>query len=331
MEIRILKEAEKKLWTEFVENHPMGSVEQSWEWGQLQICVPGRTAFRVFGVFEGEGLVGGMLVIRQYAGLGRSWLWCPKGPLLPEKLPEKRVREAWELPQKACEALGEGDIFLRVESCLEKDEIVKGKPVKNRYIPQNTLVLDLSKGEEELLAGMSQGTRRNIRLAEKAGVKIVEGSFKNIEEFYLILKDTAKRDDFREHEKKFYKRFLELLGKRATLWLAKLNGELVGGALMVHFGETVTYYFGASSSKARDLKVGHALQWHAILAAKKAGAKVYDFLGIAPEGDAKDSLARVTQFKLGFGGKRVVYQKAQVFVYRSFWWWLYSMAKRFLA
>ena len=97
---------------------------------------------------------------------------------------------------------------------------------------------------------------------------------------------------------------------------------------MVHFGATVTYYFGASSSEVREAKVGHALQWHAICEAKKAGAKFYDFLGISAEGDTTDSLAKVTQFKLGFGGNRVVYQKGQVFAYRPFWWWIYKIAKR---
>ena len=325
MEVRLLSEKDGSRWDRLVEKHLLGSVEQSLAWGELQTCVPGRSAFRVFGVFEWEELVGGMLVIRQVMGLGKTWLWCPKGPLLPKEGAE----EAWELLEKAVECLGEGDVFLRVESCYGEDSVIRGEEVKARYIPSNTLVLDLSLPEEKLLVEMSQGTRRNIRISEKAGVKVRSGDLEEIGKFYEILKDTAARDRFHLHDEHFYKNFLKLLRDRARFWLAEINGEMVGGALVVHFADTMTYYFGASSNESREAKVGHALQWHAIQEARRAGAKSYDFLGIAQEGDAADSLAKVTQFKLGFGGKRVVYQKSQVLVYRPFWWFVYRLAKLF--
>ena len=325
MEVRLLTGKDGASWDRFVEGYALGSVEQSQAWGKLQTCVPGRIAFRVFGIFEGNALIGGMLVVRQVMGLGKTWLWCPKGPLLPEG----REVGAWELLMGAVDALGEGDVFLRVESCYGEDSVIRGEEVKARYIPSNTLVLDLSLPEEKLLVEMSQGTRRNIRISEKAGVKVRSGDLEEIGKFYEILKDTAARDRFHLHDEHFYKNFLKLLRDRARFWLAEINGEMVGGALVVHFADTMTYYFGASSNESREAKVGHALQWHAIQEARRAGAKSYDFLGIAQEGDAADSLAKVTQFKLGFGGKRVVYQKSQVLVYRPFWWFVYRLAKLF--
>ena len=53
--------------------------------------------------------------------------------------------------------------------------------------PQTTLVLDLTKTEEQLLQAMHAKTRYNIRLAEKKGVKIVEAGADRFEEFWQLL------------------------------------------------------------------------------------------------------------------------------------------------
>lgn len=357
MYIHKLQADQKAVLDAFVANHPRGGIEQTWEWGVLQTRIPGRPAFHVFGVFEdglGSGslkLVGSMLVIRQNAGLGKTWLWCPRGPLLPGK----GADEAWEMLREECKKLTAeaGDVFLRVESgYLKEDElVVRGKIAPGAYLPEDTLILDLTLSEEELLKQMSQKGRYHIKTAEKSGVKVEcvggdSAKSKEFDEFYRLLCETAKRDGFFVHKKSFYKAFLEELGERAVFYVAKVGGQVdggradelvVGGALMVHFGDTATYYFGASSGEHREVKAANALQWFAIREAKRAGFKRYDFLGIAPEGavlDGKAStgkgrhvLAGVTQFKMSFGGRRVSYQKAQVFVYRKFWCLVYRLAK----
>ncbi len=325
MHIQVLHSDQASLLEEFVSGHPRGSIEQTWAWGGLQTQIPGRPEFRVFGLFEGEKIVGSMLLVRQAMGFGKAWLWCPRGPLLPLG----QEKEAWDLLREACANWAglHGAVFLRVESgCLKADEVVvRGKDAKECYLPEDTLMLDLTLSEEKLLAGMNQSCRRNLKKA--AGVKVGKGTEEDFLAFYRLLKETAVRDGFHVHQDGFYKAFLRDLGDKAVFYVAKLEEEVVGGALMVHFGDTATYYFGASANAAREAKVGHAIQWHAIAAAKAARFKKYDFLGIAPEGNSRHSLAGVTQFKLGFGGNRVSYQKTQAFVYRRLWWWAYRLAK----
>jgi lipid II:glycine glycyltransferase (peptidoglycan interpeptide bridge formation enzyme) len=321
MHVQPLDLEDRELLTTFVTSHPCGSIEQSWDWGELQTRIPGRPAFRVFGLFEDAALVGGMLVVRQVMGAGKSWLWSPGGPLLPTE-----AEEGWKLLSEAARnwARVNGDVFLRVEPRMQAGAL-RGKLVHERYVPQHTLVLDLRLSEAALLEQMTQKGRYNIKQATKNGVAVREGSAKDLPSFYRLLRDTAGRDGFAVHSEDFYRDFLRLPG--AKLYLASVNGAVVAGLLATYFGETATYYFGASSSADRESKAAYLLQWTAICEARTAGYKSYDFLGIAPEGEPKHPLAGVTQFKTRFGGKRVSYISARVLVFRPVWWLVYRIAK----
>ncbi|MFA5855176.1 MAG: peptidoglycan bridge formation glycyltransferase FemA/FemB family protein [Candidatus Gracilibacteria bacterium] len=354
---RILAVSEAETLDEFVRAHKVGAIEQSWEWGALQCKIPGRTGFFVVGVFEGsakapceegrahaEGaLVGSALFVRQEMWRnGKTWLWCPRGPLLPEG----HEKDAWQLILDACakETHEAGDVFLRVEPGIvvggEAGDgwcDLGGKTPHEEYLPSTTLLLDLGLGLEELRAQMTQKGRYNIKVAEKAGVTVHaesgEKSVKNSDfgRFYEILVETAKRDGFQVHSRKFYEDFLTILGEKAVLYTAHLGGEVLGGILVTHFGvgasSRATYYFGASSNVHREAMAPYLLQWHAICAAKKAGIEVYDFLGIAPEGADGHALSGVTQFKTRFGGGRVRFCGPRVFIFRRVWWLFYRLAK----
>src|SRR3989338_1009872 len=76
--------------------------------------------------------------------------------------------------------------------------------VKTRDIsPPQTLIIDLGKSEEELLAQMHEKTRYNVRLAIRKGVEVrfsaKGGSASGGEEFWKLMQETAKRDKFSTH------------------------------------------------------------------------------------------------------------------------------------
>ncbi len=326
MEIDQLTESDSARLAEFVAQHPHGSIEQTWEWGALQSSIPGRDSFFVMAVKSDTRILGSMMLIRQTMGYGKTWLWCPGGPLLPEK----EGNEAWELLLDAVKEVAGtyGDVFLRMEPFSPVDSGPElGAPSKESYLPRHTLTLDLTLSTDELLAQMAQKGRYNIKQAHKAGVYVRLGDAMEMEDFYEILKETAARDGFSLHSKEFYDAFLDSLGANARFYLAYHEQDLLGGILATHFGDTATYYFGASSNVVREKMAPYALQWFAIQEAKNLGLKRYDFLGIAPEDEEGHPLKGVTQFKTRFGGNRVAYQSAQVVVFRPTWHRIYRLVK----
>lgn len=330
MQVRYIKPEEAELLDAFVAAHPHGCIEQTWSWGVLQTSIPGRTAMVVLGAFEGKKLVASMLVIRQEMGKGKTWLWSPRGPLLPEKTADAKA--AWLALQAACEQFAHqgGDVFLRIEPGMPASAKFElgGRVAPESYMPEHTLFLSLKGSLEAISKQMKQKGRYNIKKATKAGVYVQKSQGQELDDFYDILAETAERDGFNLHDKAFYQRFLDVLDGRGMLYVAYHEDELLGGMLVTHFGDTATYYFGASSNQHRQKMAPYLLQWVAIQNAKKAGCERYDFLGIADPDDAKDPLHGVTQFKTRFGGKAHHYAKARVFVYKPIWWWIYRLAKR---
>lgn len=266
--------------------------------------------------------------------MGKSWLYCNRGPVfeeLSENAFDEFLSKTKELARK------ENSVFLRIEPPYEKNKAEKYsklckklgfKDAHTSHQPEVTLIIDLTKSENEILAQMKQKGRYNIRLADKKGVKIKES--KDADSFYKILKETTTRDKFTPHGKDFYKKMIEILGEKdfAKMYLAEYEGETIAGIIVTFYQDTATYYYGASSNKHRNVMAPYLLQWHAIKEAKSRNMKKYDFLGISPPDAKNHPWQGVTEFKMKFGGEIVEYVKAKEFIYKPFWYWVIRIAKK---
>ena len=198
--------------------------------------------------------------------------------------------------------------------------------------PTDTLILDLTLSESELLKQMKPKGRYNIRVAQRHGVEIFES--KNVKKFYELIKETTHRNNFSAHPLSYYQNMLESLKDYAKLYLAKIKdpyqGEIIiAGGIFIFMDNTCTYYYGASSHKYKHCMAPYLLQWQVISEAKKQNFKKYDFLGIAPENKKIHPLKGISRFKLQFGGSRVKSPPAQDIIFNPFLYLLYLLYKIF--
>jgi lipid II:glycine glycyltransferase (peptidoglycan interpeptide bridge formation enzyme) len=163
--------------------------------------------------------------------------------------------------------------------------------------------------EDDVLAGMNQLWRRNIRKAEKSGVVVTNGTATDLKAFHDLYVHTAERDHFTPRPLAYFQTMYDALGAddpgRIRLWLAHHEGDLVAATISVRVGTHAWYSYGASSSDKRDVRGSNAVQWAMIRDAIAAGAEVYDLRGITATLDPDDPHIGLIQFKTGTGGEAV--------------------------
>ena len=172
--------------------------------------------------------------------------------------------------------------------------------------PASTVVVDISGTPEVVLGGMKSKTRYNIRLAEKKGVSVTEGSDEDLARWYALYRETARRDRIAIHSLAYYEGLLRssrsYAGKPAAvqLLLAWHDGELLAGNIVAFWKTRAAYLYGASSGVKRNLMPTYALQWEAMQRARSAGCTSYDLFGVPPRPDPDHPMAGLYQFKTGF-------------------------------
>lgn len=315
MNLIIIKDKEKL--DNFLEKLPYSRFLQSWEWGEFQQQV-GFGVKRVGLEKDGQLIVVATL-IKKNLFFGRSYWYCPHGPIVNHKSRMKNYELLFKEIIKI--AKKEKVIFLRFEPAesIHNSQFMIHNSTDIQ--PSQTLILNLEKKEEEILNDMHQKTRYNIRLAKKKGVKIREGEEKDFETWWKIMNATSGRDKFRLHNKEYYRKMIKL--KNIKLYLAEYKDEIIAGNIISFFGDTATYLHGASANEYRNVMAPYFLQWHVIGEAKKKGCNYYDFFGIS-----KEKWPGVTRFKKGFGGKEINYPGTFDLVFNKFNYNIYKFLRK---
>lgn len=321
--MQIINITDKRQLNDFIGSQTKSQFLQSWQWGEFQKEVSG-TVWRI-GVIEDDGrLLASAKLVKKQLPMGRSYFYCGRGPVMGDtKRSALIMNELFKTIKDF--AVEEGAMFLRFEPISEfkisdfNFSISQTIDVQ----PSQTLILDLTKSEEEVLQGMHQKTRYNIRLAEKKGVKIIEAGADRFEEFWQLLASTGDRDNFNLHGRSYYQAMLKTDNSFVKLLFAEYKGKLLTGNLVVFFGDTATYIHGGSSNENREVMAPYALQWHTIKLAKQAGFKYYDFHGID-----EIKWPGVTRFKMGYGGQIVKYPGTFDLVYDDAWYSIYKMIRK---
>ncbi len=227
---------------------------------------------------------------------------------------EQAVRRLGDLPPTSRSQAG-ARVVSQLQELGWRPQTVEGGFAAGQ--PQYNFVIPLRasdgtpRSEAEVLAGMNQQWRRNIKKADKAGVEVTHGTPADLGAFHALYAQTAERDHFTPRPLGYFETmFSALLAEepdRIRLYLAHHEGELVAATTWVRVGGHTWYSYGASSTEKRDVRGSNAVQWAMIRDALAVGADVYDLRGITDTLDPEDSHVGLIQFKVGTGGEAVEY------------------------
>jgi len=344
MEIIEISNEHRALWNQFIVGNN-GCFLHSWEWGEFQKYI-GKKVWRFLIEDNGDILLAGLL-IKHSLPLQKNYLYCPRGPVINQKYFQKLnnpnnnqknlLLDTVNLFFQSVKNIGkqEKSIFLHWEPenlYFESSQLVSSP---KQIQPHQTLILDLTQSEEELLSQMHPKTRYNIRLGERYGLELMRlPTIDGFSFFWSLLQKTVRRQEFRSYPAEYYQKMLTFLGGpipenfsalKVDLFLARYQNQLIAANILAFFGEKVVYLHGASDYQYRKFMAPQWLQWQQIKEAKSLGYKKYDFWGI-------DEIRwpGITKFKKNFGGKIVNYPLAFDLILDKFWYKIYSLARKFL-
>lgn len=308
MEITEINDSNKEIFNNFLIKNGACFL-QSFEWGEFKKSFGLWDVKRFILQDNNEIKAGFSLFVRNIPFTNKTFLYIPRGPVVKEQ----SCPEIFETIKKQGET--HRSIFLKIEP--ESGDIPANSIENKKHIqPRCTIILDLTKDENSILAGFESKTRYNVRIAQKKGIEIVKTEEKSgIRKFFNILEETRKRQKFLIHQNNYYETLWDIFHpqKMVHLFMAYYQKKPIAGLFLITFGEKCWYLYGASSAEHREAMPNYGLHWEVIKWAKSKGLKAYDLWGIPYIKDEnsvppKDHpLFGVWRFKKGFGGKIVRY------------------------
>jgi lipid II:glycine glycyltransferase (peptidoglycan interpeptide bridge formation enzyme) len=176
---------------------------------------------------------------------------------------------------------------------------------------QHNIILDISKSEDELMAGMHKKHRYNTRYAQKKGVTVRKAETDADFDIFLELqRETASNQKFLVHPDDYYRKIWEVFGAKSMvhLLIAEHEGDALAAWLFFVYERVLYYPYGGSSTKKRNLFASNLISWEGIKLGKSLGCDLFDMWGAcADPNDESDPDWGFTNFKIRFGGEHVKY------------------------
>lgn len=338
-------EKSKTTFAQALARMPYAHALQSWAWAE-QKSRWGWTPIPLtltIGESGWEPLAAAMVLKRKLPRTPFCILYVPKGPALDYKDGALRRVVLAELENIARR---ERAIFVKIDPEVVKswgDEVERLSPLGTKFTQElkdrgwrfsneqiqfrNTVELDLTQSEDNLLAAMKSKTRYNIRLAERKGIVIRTGTEADFPVMAEMYAETAVRDGFGIRPTAYYLDAWQSFhqANMGHLLIGEFEDDPVAAVYLVRYGQRVIYMYGASTDKERQRMPNHLLQWEAIRWAKAQGCAVYDFWGAPDDFVESDRMWGVWRFKAGFSGQVVRHIGAWDFPVRPLLYQLYTV------
>lgn len=353
-------------WNKLISSLPNPHLLQTWEWSQFKAkygwepnyVIWSKKSYRSYtsdlldelDVSDLSDVVAAAMLLKRripIRGMAAKLciLYIPKGPLMDwsdEPLRERVLDDLQVFAKR------QGAIFLKIDPDValgtgvpggEGDVIDNGGQAVRSALKRrgwrfssdqiqfrNTVLIDLSASEDELLKRMKQKTRYNIRLAGRKGVAVRAGAMDDLSMLYKMYAETSVRDGFVIRDESYYRTVWESFIKKgmAEPLIAEVDGKPVAALMLFWFAGRAYYIYGMSRGVHREKMPTYLLQWEAMRRARAAGCVAYDLWGAPDIFDESDSMWGVFRFKQGLGGQVLRTLGAWDFTPRPFMYKLYS-------
>lgn len=299
-------------WDNFVDQHPAGTIFQSFD---MFILFKNTSNFDPVPIMAVEnGKIAGLMlavIIKEFSGLfgffsSRTVVYG--GPIIncnsnhPDKILDLMLKELIDKVKNR-------SIFIQFRNFTD----MSGKKTifqKNgfKFMERLNYLVDTS-SDQKVKHNISESKLRQIKKGLASGASIVEpDGIREVEDFYQILQYLYKYKVKKPLPCwEFFKNFYEQskTGRLGIIRLIKFNNRIIGGILSPVFNNKVIYewYVCGLDEEFKNVYPSVLATWAPIDYALKNNLKVFDFMGVG----VPDRDYGVREFKSKFGGEMVNY------------------------
>jgi serine/alanine adding enzyme len=306
--IEIVSNPDKKIWENFVYNHPQGNIFQTPEmvevYNNTKNYVPLTLAAIDSQTDEMTAVVTAAL-IHEFGGLLKpftSRAIILGGPLYQDNL--QGLESVRLLMEQYDIIAGRSALYTEIRNLSDTTNL----PLPHDYTYEEHLnfLIDLSVGKEKLWKNLSQSRRHGITKSKKMGITIKEiTSGKELEKFYFIIKDTYKKAHHPLSDKSLFdSAYTHLVSKNlGKIFFAYHENISIAASLLLVYKQQVYAWYRGSLQEYSKFFPNDSLVWHSLEWSSKNNYTIFDFMGAGKP----DQKSGIRDFKRQFGGTQVNY------------------------
>ncbi len=322
--IQVSTSLQDDAWDRFVFNAPHGFHEQTSLWSQVK-AVYGWRPLRLT-VRDRQGMVAGVqILIRTVRGSYRVG-YASRGPVVPSRDPhlvslllDEMVRAARSAKVGYLAIAPPYDGHVLASHLHHRGFRRKPDALPPGSVMSATLLVDLSQDLDTIQAKLRMQVRQHIRLAQRRGVVVRQGSKEDVQTFRALMVSLCERRGISPtpSEKDFFENLWNVFAPRGLIriFLAEVHQQPVAAILVFCFGDTARVWKAGWNGEYGDRRPNNLLYWEAIVWAKQNGFRYFDLMGIERalaeqllSGSPIDwtRIAGPDNFKIGYGGVPLV-------------------------
>ena len=303
-----IKQIYKETYLEFEKENNVNPLQSYW-WGEIKS--PNWEPKRL-GIYIKEDLVEVVtILLKKIPLLNKRFGYIPRSTILSQS--KKIIKKLYEYGAK----LNLSHILIDTETYFKEEKLKNINSLEEygeQLQPNRTVICDLEKSENELLADMKSKHRQYIRKAVKNGIEVREGDFEDIDILCKIMRGIVDRKGYIMHDCKYYKSIFKKYSQsdKVKIFVAEKDKSPHCAHLVLLSKEGSFEMYGGCNKRGYHSKAGYLLKWESIKSMKKDGKKYYDQWG------AELKYPGLVRYKEGFGGKVIDYPNQRIFIYSSF-------------
>ena len=300
LEIEFCEEINHEEWNNLIFQSEYGTIFHTNEWVRLlekeygpKLLITARLEGKLVGVFPSIVNVGRFFDSLRSFNYGYDF-GGPVSLVNDESILESLVRAFDKLAEKN---------YLKVKITLPLNWKHKGLFESFKFTVHNsiTFVVDLTKSIDDLWKNLEGRARRAVRKAQKKKVEVRIAKADDIEIYYDLFVDTAKRAGFDPSFRSisFYRNLWTSLCEKglAKIFLAEYKNQIISGIVFLTYKDAIIGFCSGTDNDFRNYEPNSLLFWKIIDWGNKNDFKSFD--------TAAANLPNLYKFKKVWGGKLI--------------------------